>query len=303
MSARRARLIRPLLEVWRDETRAYCRESGLSWREDESNLDRTLARNRLRHEVVPQLRAIHPAAERNLLATAAELRDEQELLERAVEAAMAESGAGGVPPSVDGARLAGLAAPLRRLVLRRLAEQAASGPVALDAARMREIERLAAASGSAQVDVGGGVRAVAEYGVIRFVAHADEQPPRPVELPLPGSCRFGEWEVFSQIETRPHAAGLGSLDEPVVDAARLTAPVTVRAWANGDRIRPLGLDGSKSLQDVFTDRKVPRSLRRVLPVVESRGEIAWVAGVVVSEAFKVTESTETAIRLRARAAL
>jgi tRNA(Ile)-lysidine synthase len=66
-------------------------------------------------------------------------------------------------------------------------------------------------------------------------------------------------------------------------------------------MRPLGLDGTKSLQDLFTDRKVPRSLRRRLPVVESEGEIAWVAGVAVSDAFKITAETTDTVRLRARA--
>ena len=61
------------------------------------------------------------------------------------------------------------------------------------------------------------------------------------------------------------------------DGSRAT--LTVRAWRAGDRMRPLGLGGTKSLQDLFTDRKVPRGLRRTLPVVESDGEIAWVAGV------------------------
>jgi tRNA(Ile)-lysidine synthase len=64
---------------------------------------------------------------------------------------------------------------------------------------------------------------------------------------------------------------------------------------------PLGLSGTKSLQDLFVDRKVPRSVRSLLPVVESAGEIAWVAGVAVSDEFKVSERTTTAAHLEARA--
>ena len=48
-------------------------------------------------------------------------------------------------------------------------------------------------------------------------------------------------------------------------------------------MRPVGLGGTKSLQDLFTDRKVPRALRRSLPVVEAGGEIVWVAGVAAVE--------------------
>jgi len=75
--------------------------------------------------------------------------------------------------------------------------------------------------------------------------------------------------------------------------------LTVRAWRDGDRMRPVGLGGTKSLQDIFTDRKVPRELRRTLPVVEVDGEIAWVAGVAVGERFKATPGAPT-VALTAR---
>jgi len=86
----------------------------------------------------------------------------------------------------------------------------------------------------------------------------------------------------------------------VLDAKRVAATLTVRAWQDGDRMRPLGLEGSKSLQDIFSDRKVPRSLRHTLPVVLSGAEIAWVAGVAVSDAFKLDRHTAATVRLRAR---
>ena len=91
------------------------------------------------------------------------------------------------------------------------------------------------------------------------------------------------------------------MDEPLLDAGELASELTVRSWREGDRMRPLGLSGTKSLQDLFTDGKVPRSLRHGLPVVESEGEIAWVAGVALSERFKITPGTKRVARLRARA--
>ena len=74
----------------------------------------------------------------------------------------------------------------------------------------------------------------------------------------------------------------------------------VRAWRPGDRMAPLGLNGTKSLQDLFTARRVPRLQRRLVPVVEARGEIAWVARVATSERFKVRADTREAVRLSCR---
>jgi tRNA(Ile)-lysidine synthase len=130
---------------------------------------------------------------------------------------------------------------------------------------------------------------VSEYGTLRFTRARDAEPPPPVELAIPGRARFGDWEL----EARLDAPG----DVSVTD---LGPAVTVRAWREGDRMRPAGLGGSKSLQDLFTDRKVPRALRHTLPVVEAAGEIVWVAGVAVDERFAAGEDDPNAVALSAR---
>jgi tRNA(Ile)-lysidine synthase len=300
MEPLRGRLARPLLAVPRADTRAYCEEAGLAWREDESNADRRLARNLLRLEVLPLLREINAGVDGNVLATAAQLRDEAQVLEQAVDEALRRTGAGGVPPAVDAGRLAAEPPPVRRLVLRRLAEAAAGATVALGPEQARAIERLAERGGSGTVDLGGGLEATVEYGIVRFGSgRANGPPPAPAALAIPGRCRFGEWEVVSECGPAAPAGDLGSADEPLLDADRLARTLTVRAWRDGDRMQPLGLDGTKSLQDLFGDRKVPRSVRRSLPVVESDGEIAWVAGVAVSERFRVGPGTRATVRLTA----
>jgi tRNA(Ile)-lysidine synthase len=85
-----------------------------------------------------------------------------------------------------------------------------------------------------------------------------------------------------------------------LDLAALGGPLEVRGWAPGDRMRPLGLGGRRSLQDLFTDRKVPRARRAATPVVVAQGRIAWVPGVATAEAFAVTAATRDRVRLRWR---
>ena len=116
-------------------------------------------------------------------------------------------------------------------------------------------------------------------------------------LVVPGVCRFGSWEVRAEL-----VAGVRPAEGPdlaVLDPVALGGSVTVRAWRDGDRMRPLGLGGSKSLQDLFTDRKVPRSLRHALPVVTSEGRIAWIPGVAVSEEFAARPDAEESAVLSA----
>jgi tRNA(Ile)-lysidine synthase len=303
MTPRRGRLVRPLLAATAAETRAHCRAHDLAWREDVSNADPRFARSRVRHGLLEALRAVAPDAERTIAETAAQLRDEADALDAAVGSAIERLGGG---PAVEAAALAELGPALARLVLRRLAEREAGGSRPLTRADVDAVLEIAGAAlpgrsnggealrgGSRSIDLGGGLRAVAEYGTVRFRSGTGPATPEPVVLAVPGRARFGEWEV----EARPDGEG-----EVALSAAALGDTVTVRGWRDGDRMRPVGLGGSKSLQDLFTDRKVPRELRRSLPVVEAAGEIAWVAGVAVDERFAAGSSGGSAVGLSARRA-
>jgi tRNA(Ile)-lysidine synthase len=287
MASRRGRLVRPLLDVTREEVRSYLRARGLEWREDPSNADRRFARARVRHDLLEALRSVGPAAERTIAETARQLREEAEVLDAAVSEAVEELGGG---PAVSLAALREKPPALRRLVLRKLAEQAAApaAPRPLSRSEADEI-LLLDDRGTKALDLGGGLRALAEYGTLRFTRAREETVPDPAELTVPGRVRFGDWEV---------EASLGSGGDVTVSGLGPTA--TVRAWREGDRMRPAGLGGTKSLQDLFTDRKVPRALRRTLPVVESRGEIVWVAGVAVDERFSPPEGSGGEVALTAR---
>jgi tRNA(Ile)-lysidine synthase len=287
MAPRRGRLVRPLLAVTREQTRAYCRERGRGWREDESNEDPRFARARVRGELLPALRSLGPAAERTITETAHVLREEAEVLDAAVADALERLGGG---PALQLAALGELPAALARLVLRELAERAAGGPRSLSRAEVDAVLELGGSGGSRSLDLGGGLQALAEYGTLRFRRGPGPAAPDPVSLPVPGAIRFGDWEVV---------AGTGR-GEALVSRQALGGALTVRSWRDGDKMRPVGLGGTKSLQDIFTDRKVPRALRRSLPVVEAGGQIVWVAGVALDERFSAAEGDPEAVGLSAR---
>lgn len=279
----RCRLVRPLLTSTREETAAHCAERGLPWREDPSNAEPAFARNRVRHALLPALRAIHPAADANVLRTLATLRDEAAVLDELVEVAAAEP---------DVTRLAALPPALARLALQALADRATGGPAPAVGPRAEEILALGARGGTAALDVGGGLRAVVEYGRLRFDRAPERRPdPRPALLPVPGRTAYGGGALTA--ERGPDLP----LADGVLDADALAPSLDVRPWRAGDRMRPLGLGGSRSLQDLFTDRRVPRERRRQVPVVVCAGEIAWVPGVATGERFRVTAATRTRARL------
>jgi len=160
MRPRDGRLVRPLLGITRAETTAYCEERGLAWRDDASNEESEYKRTLVRRDLVPRLERVHPAAKENVLRTAALLREEAELLDSLVDAELA-AGEG----TISQQRFGDLYPALRRLVLQRLADEAAGRPVA-GAARFAE-QVAGLSRGGSTLDLGGGVRAVLEKGVLR----------------------------------------------------------------------------------------------------------------------------------------
>ncbi|ADB50098.1 tRNA lysidine(34) synthetase TilS [Conexibacter woesei] len=302
MRPRDGRLVRPLLGLTREETTAYCEARGLPWRDDATNEEGKYARNRLRLALIPALREAHPAAEANVLRLAELLRDEADVLDALVAEQLDGRGAPGAGAEREAratiplARLQALAPALRRLVVQRLADGAAGRPVA-GAARHADAIAALRPEGLSMLDVGGGVRAVAEYGVVRMErgGAAEEPAPDPVRLPVPGVVAFGGWEV--RCEETPVAPADGVLDRAALGGEQLL----VRPWRPGDRIAPVGLGGTKSLQDLFRERRMPRAQRRLVPVVACGEEVAWVPGVATSARYGVTERTRDAVRLSARA--
>jgi tRNA(Ile)-lysidine synthase len=172
MRARDGVLVRPLLAFTREQTTAYCRERGLTWRDDATNDEPIYARNRVRRGLAPALAEIHPAAASNVLRTAELLRDEAEVLDALVEAEIDGSG-NGDRNTISLDRLAELAPALRRLVVQQLADRAAGRPVPGAARHADEVAALRR-TGTAMLDLGSGVRAVVERGIL----HAEKPEPQ-----------------------------------------------------------------------------------------------------------------------------
>lgn len=301
MSPRSGRVIRPLLSLSREETRTLATAAGLPWVDDESNLDPSFARNRIRAEVLPALAKLSPESERNIAETRAELSEEAALLERVAYEALERAGTGPSDTRLDAAALRVWEPALQRLALRSLAERAAGRQVSLNRARAAEIARLAAEPEGGEIQLGGGVSAISEAGTVFFRATSplDAAPePAPGLLTLPGRCRVGDWEVRAELHPAPVAPAGPEL--ATLDAAAILDPLHVRTWQQGDRIRPLGMGGSKTLGDLFADRGVPRSQRTRVPVVTCGDRVAWVAGVAVSDDFRLGAETTAAAVLTAR---
>jgi tRNA(Ile)-lysidine synthase len=299
LGPRNGRVVRPLLGLDRADTRRLAAAAGLPFSDDESNDDPAFARNRVRLQALPVLRDLSTAAERNIAETRAELAEDAALLERIVLEELEAMGAAAGDVSVRADELARREPALQRLALRALAERAAGRPVALGRARAADVMRIAQGAEGGELDLGSGLRAVCESGTVAFTtSRAVDAAPAPVALRVPGLARFGSWELRAELHPAPVDPAGPEL--ATLDAAAFTGEVEVRAWREGDRMQPLGMEGTKTLGDVLAEGGVPRSERHRIPVVTIGGEVAWVPGVAISDRFRLGAATEEVAVLTAR---
>jgi tRNA(Ile)-lysidine synthase len=293
---RNGAIVRPLFDVDRQQLRAWSADNGITHVEDASNQDLANPRNLLRHEVLPALQGWLGAGVPAALARAADVaRADEELLAELTDALvrrLVSCDGEQVRVDVPGAALAPLA--LRRRVLLE----------ALRCAGVREpgfaeVEALAAMvqeEAAPGVDLPGHVRADRNRHAIVLTDRAQQREliaPFRYALPVPGHVWIAEVGATVQAETGSPGGPLpeGTLDAPVavVASARVTGGLFVRNWRPGDVLRPIGLGGTKKLQDLFVDRKVPRVARHRLPlVVDGHDRVVWVPGHALDEVYRAS---------------
>ena len=312
-------VVRPLLDFGRAELRDYLRERGLSHREDPTNRDERILRNRVRHRLIPFLAEHFSPAIANVLARGAAIaREDADWLDAAANAVAArivqyeegrlDAGGGRTEErfEADAARLAAEPPAVARRVVRQLLERAGGRRVGFE--HVERFLRLAdaAATVPAAADFpgcrverrGATLRLTRRYGR-RAAAAVGERFEYP--LTAPGEVEIPEARLRITAE---HGAWPDRLvargDVAVLPAGRVTLPLTVRNRRPGDLFRPLGLGGRrKKLQDFFVDRKVPRARRGAVPlVVDARLGIVWVAGHAVSEGARMFDTDEGVIILK-----
>ena len=318
---RAGRVVRPLLEVARQDLRAFLASRGQAFRQDSSNADVRIPRNRIRHEVIPYLQSHFSPAITDVLAREAALarQDEDFLRGEAIKLAarIVLLTDGAVRIDADGLSRAprALSSRVAQAALQRLA---GSKPITYE--HVERVLALADGAGEGRAVSLPGQYAVRAGGAIVLHPGRDRgaRARRSLgegansfafSLSIPGEVELGPQRMAIGAERglaprdgngRPSQwAGRGS--EVGVAADALALPLAVRSRRPGDRFRPLGAPGGRKLQDFLVDRKVPRDDRDSLPlVVDHRDRIVWVVGQSVAEDFRVTDPSQGVLLLKVR---
>ena len=309
IAPRRDHLVRPLLEISRAELRAWLNEVGEPWREDATNADRAIPRNLIRHEVLPRLRQINAQADAALARTADILRTDAAFLDGLANEAVTRLVRIDEPSGrvvVDASGLAQLpAAVARRVALRALATANPSCSYGLEEAELL----CGAAAGGAGASLASIEMERSGGNVVLVNRKVPKVPTAPgtdqfaLQLDIPGVviAPHGRWTISAAGPVPRHKAHAVEAGQVMIDASTLSPGLIVRPRRPGDRLHPLGAPGSKKVQDVLVDRKIPRDQRDREPIVtDEMGRIVWVAGQVLASPFRVTPLTTAVVILTLR---
>ncbi|MEL6430970.1 MAG: tRNA lysidine(34) synthetase TilS [Planctomycetota bacterium] len=311
---RSLRVLRPLVALRREEVRSALRNAGVEWREDSSNDSHRFTRNRVRHQVLPEIEArCGTEGVENFFEFARSVESlEDELADRTAHIQWEDAphaaarGTGFLGGVVRRDALQDLAPPLLRRAIGRLIGEGTGQRPGRDVLARIASDVTEGHTGRRQVHGGWSVQIkgdglhlnppVQAAGGATAVAAPPQTSTQRQTLQVPGSVTLPDGRTI-------HAA---LADDDVVDAGETVAVLDadavglelgVRFERPGDRVHPLGAPGHKPLRRFLGEAGVPREERGNVPIVVAGEEVVWVAGIRPAEPFRVTAGTRRRLRL------
>ena len=286
------RIIRPLLFATRTDIENYCRQTGITYREDSSNKDTKYTRNKIRHKIIPVLKQINPSIETTLNETAERFAGINEIVNEYISNLRHRI-------SHDNGSLISYNIELlnpylhNKTILFELFK-----PFGIGSVMLNELIRLIEGKTGGQVFTGSH-RIVKNRNEIIIssdeymadISHTVENILDFFNIPQIESAYYTDVTSSFEISSDPSVA--------YVDSDKLKFPLTLRKWKSGDRFHPLGMRQQKKLSDYFIDSKFSLFEKENKFVMESEGQIFWIIGDRIDDRFKISSFTKRALIITA----
>lgn len=301
-------IVRPLLDTSRAEVEQYLRARGIPWRDDSTNASLQFARNRIRHQLLPQLaREWNPAIVETLHRAADWALAEEEHWRAEIghyAQSLIEQDGVLLLPVRDVQRLSFAVA--RRLV-RHALERVKGDLRGVDFSHISGVVKLARSPlGHGRVQAPG-VEVERSLDWLRFARsgaarEADEGYRLAVSIPglvrVPGTAIELSLELLEKAETLGPPDSVYNDDKGWIDWRTLSGSLEIRNWSPGDRYQPKGSAGEEKIKTLFQEARIPRWERRHWPVVTDGSAIVWARQFGAAARFAATPASSTVLRIR-----
>lgn len=307
-------LIRPLLDVWREEIVRYCHERGFSPIEDQSNYDTLFLRNRVRFSLIPELEEnYNPQVKRALFRMSKTIQGDVSIIDNVMEDIWRQSCLEQTWSYIrfDLHQLQMQTTGMQRNLIRRVLRQLSENSEEIGFDQIDEVVGFLCGPTSKDKEFMSAVGAVViDEQIVFFRKGSKEWLKRYPQLDtsrqfLPtDAVRLGNhWRLVSEVIQDTASIDLKQeYKNPfsaLLDLNKLTFPLIIRKPMPGERFYPFGLEGkSIKLSDFFINEKLPRKARENYPLVYSADVIAWIPGFRIGHPFHISEKTEKIVLLR-----
>ena len=293
-------ILRPMLHLHRPEIVEELRREQIDWVEDPSNQTSVYLRNRIRHDLLPQLEKENPNIRTALCRLSNLLRDEDDWMAQETARQMLRMATCTADRVIfDAAQLDALHPAMQRRALRwGMAKLTPSAEEGVAFGQIEALREMLSGSTDAMRHLPFGIEAA--RGVGTFVLQRRKRPAssEPAEVifdPRDGVIDLPTWRmrlICTYLDPpAPPPKTPETRMRAIFDADKMASPLTLRGWRNGDRFIPAGMTGHKKLHDFFIDEKIPHEARRSIPLLTACGDIVWIVGHRQDARYQATPKT------------
>lgn len=284
-------IIRPMLNMHKPEILEYATANGLSWVEDSSNASDKYSRNFIRNQILPMIKEILPAAEKNVVKSLEQLREAEMLYEQAIE--------------LHKKKLLELKGNEIHIPILKLAKSKPLNAILFEILKPYHFTALQTQGAAALLESETGSFIVSTTHRIFKNRNWLIIAPLQTELAQHILIEKGEETInflegqlmLKQLPTANHQLSTAT-EMAQLDATHITFPLILRPWKTGDYFYPLGMQKKKKLSKFFIDKKIAKTDKEKIWVIESNKKILWVVGHRIDDRFKLTDNTKDILELR-----
>ncbi|MDP1713351.1 MAG: tRNA lysidine(34) synthetase TilS [Anaerolineales bacterium] len=305
-------IVRPLLDLWREEIVVYCAANGLQPLYDSSNDSLHFQRNRIRHLLIPDLESYNPKFRKAIMRMSRSLQGDYAFLIETLENTWRETVIAMDEDVIilDFDLLSKYSLGLQRNLVKHAMQTLRPDVDISFTVLERAANMINSSARSARVDLKAGLRMFRESELI-YICTLDAEPPynlwpqmpngSSITISPPGQVALaGGWKLNCERSLLPVSWEQAERNEDQLqvwlDAENLPESFELRTRRQGDHFRPLGMDGhSQKLSDIFVNEKIPQRAREGWPLLCAGEEILWVPGYRPSHIYRLTESTQNII--------
>lgn len=297
--------IRPLIEVQRSEIKGFLRENRIEFVIDSSNRENVYLRNKVRNSLMPILmKEYNPGIVQNLIHTSEILRKEDEFMEKLVLDLFSRIcvSRGKESLTLNILYLKDLEESIQVRVLRKAIESFSGDLKRISFKHMESLMGILSSEGANKsLSLPGGIIVEKRYNELIIRREVKATPFYYSFYEIPNYVRLKEIDKEVELKVIPQKEDLNLNVDPKVafmDYGQIKFPIVIRNFREGDRFQPMGMEGTKKLKDFFIDNKIPKSIRRQIPLLLFNNLIAWVMGLRIDNRVMVRECPAEILQVR-----